>query len=81
MPPRRLLASPIDDTVMSSAWPRRANGGRVAVRLTAATFFGSIFIPCGICTPSWFSILPSDWPVNGEALALSPLPSRPTTRP
>jgi hypothetical protein len=40
VPPRRLDASPMLETVTSSCSPGRAKGGSWAVIMTAATFFG-----------------------------------------
>ena len=39
VPPRKLFAFPMEDTVISSAWPGRAKAGSIAVTITAATFF------------------------------------------
>ena len=79
VPPPRLFALPIDDTVMSSAIPGFANAGSSVVISTAATFFA--FRSAGsIVTPSFFSIFVSALFTAGERVS-SPVPSRPTTRP
>ena len=48
LPPRRLLALPIEATVMSIVWPGFENGGRSARTVTAATFFSCGFTFAGI---------------------------------
>ena len=83
VPPRRLFALPSDDTVTSIASPGRANGGSVAVTITAATFFNCMF--CVVAAFSVMPRLPSMFVrlcvVNGVCIVWSPVPSRPTTRP
>ena len=81
VPPRRLLALPIDDTVTSIACPGRAKGGSVAVTMTAATFLSWRFVPAGSVTPMLPSMLMMLCTVNGVWVVWSPDPSRPTTMP
>ena len=81
VPPRRLLALPIEDTVTSIAWPGRAKAGRLAVTMTAATFLSCMLVPCGTVTPMLPSMLTMLCLVKGVCVVWSPLPSRPTTRP
>ncbi len=93
MPPRRLFALPSDDTVTSIASPGRANGGSVAVTITAATFFNCMFVSgdtaplvapaCWLLIemPRFASMFASVCVVNGVCVVWSPVPSRPTTRP
>ena len=81
MPPRRLLALAMVEAVMSIVWPGFANGGRVALSATAATFLTDRLVPGGICTPSRLSMLFRLCAVNCAWPVLSPVPSRPTTRP
>jgi len=66
---------------MSSCWPARANGGKVAVTITAATFFNCRLVPGGRVTPMLESMLMMLCTVNGVWVVWSPLPSRPTTMP
>jgi hypothetical protein len=68
------------ETVMSMREPWRENGGRVAVTMTAATFFGLKSSP-RMLMPSRSSMPMIDCSVKGEFERLSPLPLRPTTRP
>jgi len=65
VPPRRLLALPIDDTVTSIRLPCRANGGSVAVAMTAAMFLSCSELLDGNCTPNCPSILAKVCVVNG----------------
>ncbi|MCY1243324.1 hypothetical protein D9M72_563350 [compost metagenome] len=81
MPPRRLLALPIDDTTMSSWLPGCANAGSEAVTITAATFLSCMFLPAGSVMPSCESMLVRLCVVNGVCMVWSPVLSRPTTRP
>ena len=81
VPPRRLFALPIDDTVTSSSWPGWANAGKAVVTITAATFFNCKLVPCGKLMPCCCSIAATLWMVKGVCVVWSPLPSRPTTRP
>ena len=81
LPPRRLRALPMDDTVTSIACPGLANGGNCACTATAATFFNCGFTPGGIDTPSSSSIAFRLCTVNGACEVWSPEPSSPTTRP
>ena len=52
LPPRRLCALPIDDTVMSIVWPGFENGGSVACTVTAATLRSCGLTLSGTSTPS-----------------------------
>ena len=81
LPPRRLLALPIDDTVMSMVAPVLAKGGRVACTITAATFFNWGLTFAGTVTPICVSILRILCTVNGVWDVWSPVPSSPTTSP
>ena len=81
MPPRRLFALPIEDTVTSRFCPGRAKAGSEVVTITAATFFSCRLVPGGSVTPSCDSIEVMLCTVNGVCVVWSPLPSRPTTRP
>ena len=81
LPPRRLCALPIDDTVMSSVWPGFANGGSVACTVTAATLRSCGLTLSGTSMPSCANMFLIAWIVNGVWLVWSPVPSRPTTRP
>ena len=78
VPPRRLLAPPIDDTLTSIGWPGCAKAGSSAVTITAAELR-----PCG-ATPGG-SVTPSDCSIEFRLCAVtavcSPVPSRPTTTP
>ena len=56
VPPRRLLALPMVDTVTSMAWPGLAKGGRLPLTVTAATFFSCRRVSAGIWTPKRFNI-------------------------
>ena len=60
--------------------PWRANGGSVAVTITAATFFEVVPFSVGL-TPSRFSIDCRLCLVKPPSFSLSPVPLRPTTRP
>ena len=51
LPPRRLLALPMEDTVMSMVWPGLENGGRSACTVTAATFLSCGLVFGGMVTP------------------------------
>ncbi len=81
VPPRRLFALPIDDTLTSMVWPGCAKAGSCAVTITAATFFNCMLVPCGTVTPIWASMPMMLWVVNGAEVVWSPVPSSPTTRP
>ena len=81
LPPRRLVALPMEDTVMSMVWPGLENGGRSACTVTAATFFSCGLVFGGMVTPNCASMFLMLWIVNGAWLVWSPVPSRPTTRP
>ncbi|MNM67815.1 hypothetical protein D3C81_793580 [compost metagenome] len=81
VPPRRLLALPIDETTTSSWLPGCAYGGSVAVTITAATFFSCMFLPAGSVTPSCESMFVMLCVVNGVCMVWSPVLSSPTTRP
>ena len=61
LPPRRLLALPIEATVMSSRWPGLAKGGSSAVISTTAAFFIPGLAPGGRCSPKRESMALSDW--------------------
>ncbi len=65
---------------MSIRLPGRANGGRVAVTMTAATFFGRKASPLTL-TPSRSSRFASASSVKGAFRIPSPVPASPTTRP
>ena len=80
VPPCRLLASPIADTVTSNREPGAAKAGRLAVTITAATSLvlgvaARVLTPrrsrddCRLC-----------W-VKGALRNASPVPFRPTTMP
>ena len=76
------LALPRDDTVTGRVWPGCANGGNVAVTITAATFLScKPVVLVGRFTPSCCNMLITLCTVNGVCVVWSPLPSRPTTRP
>ena len=81
LPPRRLFALPIDDTVTSMRCPGFANGGRSACTVTAAAFFSWGLTFAGSVTPKRASMLRMLRTVNGAWLVWSPEPSRPTTMP
>lgn len=81
LPPRRLLALPIEDTVMSMVEPGLAKGGRSACTITAATFFNCGLTVAGTVTPICVSMLRMLCTVKGVCEVWSPVPSRPTTRP
>ncbi|CNT60485.1 Uncharacterised protein [Salmonella enterica subsp. enterica serovar Bovismorbificans] len=81
VPPRRLLAFPIEETTTSIVCPCRAKGGYDAVTITAATFFNCMLVPVGTVIPSCDSMLFSVWVVNGVWVVWSPVPSSPTTSP
>ena len=51
LPPRRLCALPMDDTVTSMVWPVLANGGRSACTVTAATFLSCGLVFAGMVIP------------------------------
>jgi hypothetical protein len=51
VPPRRLLALPIDETLTSMAWPGWAKGGSCAVIITEATLRSCMLVPAGTVTP------------------------------
>ena len=80
VPPSRLEASPIAETVTSTWLPARENGGSAAVTSTAATLRARICSPVTL-TPSRSSRLTMASSVNGEFRKLSPELLRPTTRP
>ncbi|MNN76328.1 hypothetical protein D3C81_1927010 [compost metagenome] len=80
VPPRKLFASPSDETVTSMAWPRRYPGGNTALTMTVATFLLFDSAPSGIFTPNCLSMLTTDW-LENFTWVVSPLPFRPTTRP
>jgi len=46
VPPRKLLALPMEDTVTSIGCPGRAKAGKLAVTMTAATFFNCRRVVC-----------------------------------
>jgi len=81
VPPRRLFALPIEETVMSMVWPGWAKAGSEVVTITAATFFSCSWPVGGRFTPFCCSMAMIDCTVNGVWLVWSPVPSRPTTRP
>ncbi len=81
MPPFRDLALPMEEAVTSICCPARAKGGRLAVTITAATFFNCRLWPGGRFTPMLESMLMMLWTVKGVWVVWSPEPSRPTTIP
>jgi hypothetical protein len=81
LPPRRLFALPIEDTVTSMVWPGLAKGGRLACTVTAATFCSIGLVLGGTVTPNFASMFSMLWIVNGVWVVWSPVPSSPTTRP
>ena len=81
VPPRKLLAFPIEETTTSMVCPWRPNGGSDAVTITAATFLSCILVPVGTVIPNCESMLLSVCVVNGVWVVWSPVPSRPTTSP
>ena len=82
VPPERSLASPRAETVTSNALPLREKGGRLAVTMTAATFFVcSLAAWSRVFTPSRSSMPISDSRVKIALSSLSPVPFSPTTSP
>ncbi len=81
VPPRRLLALPIEETVTSISCPGLVKAGSVAVSVTAAMFFSCRLVPGGNWMFSCVSMDRSACPVKGVEVVWSPVPSRPTTRP
>ncbi len=79
MPPRKLLALPIDETVMSSFCPGLAKGGRSAVIITTAAFLSPGLTPAGSCRPKRAATPFIDWTVYSRLS--SPVPGSPTTTP
>ena len=79
-PPTSERALPIDETVTSSREPGRANGGRLAVTSTAATFFSRSCV-VSIWMPSRRISVISDSAANGACVVSSPVPERPVTTP
>src|SRR5579884_3191671 len=79
MPPCRLLASPIADTVMSTRVPGCPNGGRSAVTSTAAVLRTRIAVGSTV-TPMRASRLARLCAEN-TVCRLSPVPFNPTTSP
>ena len=80
MPPNRLFASPMDETVTSIFDPVAAKAGRRAVTMTAAMFLVSMVAP-RVLTPMRSIIeIKLCW-VMGTLRRLSPVPLRPTTNP
>ncbi len=57
LPPRKLVALPMESTVISMVWPGFENAGRSARTVTAATFFNCGFTLAGIVTPNFASML------------------------
>ena len=51
LPPRRLCALPMDETVTSMVCPVLANGGRSACTVTAATFLSCGLVFAGMVIP------------------------------
>ena len=80
VPPSSDLESPSALTDTSIRLPWRANGGSVAVTMTAATFLVLRALP-RVLTPSRSSMATRLSWVNIELRRLSPVPLRPTTRP
>jgi hypothetical protein len=68
---------------MTSIWvPGLANGGSLAVTMTAATFFAVICFGSRVrLTPIRFIILIRLWIVNGAPTTLSPVVLNPLTSP
>jgi hypothetical protein len=81
VPPRRLSELPMVEAVTSMLCPGLANGGSVAVRVTAATFLSCGRTESGTDTPNWLSMLRRLCTVKGTWPVWSPVPSRPTTSP
>lgn len=80
VPPSRLLASPMAETVTSIWLPARAKGGSVAVTSTAATLRARMSSP-ETFTPSRSSRFMIASSVKGEFRSESPELLRPTTSP
>ena len=79
VPPRRLLALPIAETVMSSFCPGLAKAGSSAVMMTTALFFSPGLAPGGSCRPKREATPFIDWTVYSRLS--SPVPGSPTTTP
>lgn len=79
VPPARLRASPIEDTVTSIRSPTLAEGGSTAVTITTATLrllsWSSVTL-----VPRRLSTLRSAWRVTALR-RVSPDPARPVTKP
>ena len=80
VPPCRLLASPIAETVTSIREPGAMKAGRLAVTITAAMslVFG---VAARVLTPMRSSADWIDCWVKGALRRASPVPFRPTTMP
>ena len=79
VPPRRLFASPMAETVTSMVCPCFANGGSSACTTTGATSFILGLRLSEILMPKLFSMVLKV--CSEKALFFSPVPGRPTTRP
>jgi len=82
-PPLSERASPSEATETSNRPPARRKGETSAVTITAATFRGC---STSAGTSTWkrrsrLAIESTVWPIPRPAMARSPVPSRPTTRP
>ena len=93
LPPRRLVALPMAETLTSIFWPGLAKPGSSAVIMTAATFLMSMALDVLVCeaasksakgpsmlTPMRLSMVFKLWAVN-DTSEPSPVPCKPTTRP
>ena len=74
MPPSRLMASPMEETVTSRRVPGGQTAGRLAVTKTAATFLTTRVVG-ETCTPMRCSILAKVWVVKMVCWR-SPVPFR-----
>jgi hypothetical protein len=78
-PPSRLFASPTEVTVTSTRLPLWANGGRLAVTMTAAALRLCTW-SIGTYMPNCASMFEIDWRV-ARLREESPVPASPVTRP
>ncbi len=82
VPPKRLLASPMAETVASISEPEAEKAGRRAVTITAATFLVfSVAAASRTFTPSRSSMAERLCLVKAAFCRESPVPFRPTTMP
>ena len=79
LPPRKLLALPTEDRVISIFIPSFAKAGSSACIATAATFLACIVTPGGIFTPKRDNMLLKLCVVTSPEP--SPVPFKPTTKP